>query len=55
MLAGRIARWDLAFPIESNSPRLSQNKRLAFSSLAGVTAKPILGGLHHEYGWAQAA
>ena len=25
------------------------------SSISGVTAKPILGGLHHEYGWAEAA
>ena len=25
------------------------------SALSGVTAKPILGGLHHEYGWAAAA
>jgi putative transposase len=25
------------------------------SSISHVTAKPILGGLHHEYGWADAA
>ena len=32
------------------------SKQLArLSSFAGVTAKPILGGLHHEYGWARAA
>jgi hypothetical protein len=30
MLAGRIARWDLAFLIKSNRLRLSQNKRPNF-------------------------
>src|SRR5689334_2296032 len=26
-----------------------------FSSISGVTSKPILGGLHHEYEFAEAA
>jgi putative transposase len=39
--------------VQQPAPVSKQLARL--SSFAGVTAKPILGGLHHEYGWARAA
>jgi hypothetical protein len=43
MLAGRIALWELAFVIESNSLPTASKQVHSFPSFAGVTAKPILG------------
>ena len=55
MPGGRIAPWDLAFLIESRRLRLFSKQAAQLSSTSRVIAKPILGGLHHEYGWAEAA
>jgi hypothetical protein len=52
ILAGLIARWDLAFPIESQHALPVSKQNSKSPSISRVTTTPILRGLHHEYEWA---